>query len=78
MADRWYIGYIDIDDISEECAIEADSVSEAMDKTTSLFMELFPEKFESHGYSISVEKAVMTSNTIEPDYYNMTGDNKDE
>ena len=75
MKDRWYIGYLKTDlpctDFQDETSVEADSVSEAVEKCENIFKEKYPE-LKDGGYEVSVEKGMMTSNSVEADYYRCT------
>ena len=71
MTDRLWLAYLDMGAVQkDETTVTAPSVSEAVAEAEKVFVAKYPE-ISNGGYSISVEKAVGTSNTVEPDYYNM-------
>lgn len=75
LKDDWWIAYLDASTFKDQASVQADSVSDAISEAQKVFIERHPE-LKDGGYYIEVEKGVMTSDSVEPDYYNMTlGDN---
>ena len=74
MTERLWLAYLDMGAVQkDETTVTAPSVSEAVEEAEKFFVGKYPE-IKNGGYSISVEKAVGTSNTIEPDYHDMGGE----
>lgn len=71
LQDRWWIAYFVTDTFKDETSLEANSVGEGMEAAEAVFLEKYPE-YEKGGYTLTLEKGMMTSNSVEPDYYGMT------
>lgn len=70
--DRNFIAYLEHSGtVKDTITLEADTHREAIRKAEKIFEEKYPE-ITDDGYTVAVEKGVMTSNSVEPDYYGMT------